>query len=64
MTDELQNRIAKMIGNNAILHPITKGIAQAIILPVPKLNHTEITYEELLLIKSDRGIGSLGSSQK
>ena len=42
----------------------TKAIAQALIIPVPKLNIDEITFDELKLIESNRGEGCLGSSGK
>ena len=49
---------------NAIIYPYTKGIAQAVLLPVIKEEQVEVTYEELLKIPSDRGTGMLGSSGK
>ena len=42
----------------------TKAIAQAILVPVPKTEIEEVTYEELKEIKSERGEGALGSSGK
>jgi dUTP pyrophosphatase len=41
-----------------------KAICQGLFLPVPKLKVNEITYEELSMINSDRGLGALGSSGK
>jgi dUTP pyrophosphatase len=49
---------------DAILYPYTKAIAQALIIPVPMVNVEEISYEELLNIPSERGLGQIGSSQK
>lgn len=49
---------------NAILYPYWKAIAQAILVPVPNVEVQEIPYEDLVNIKSERGIGALGSSQK
>jgi dUTP pyrophosphatase len=49
---------------NAILYPYTKAIAQALVIPVPKVEVEEISYEELKAIPSERGIGALGSSNK
>ena len=46
------------------MYPQSKAIAQALLIPVPKLNIEEISYEKLLNIKSDRGTGMLGSSGK
>lgn len=47
-----------------IVYPYTKAICQALLLPVPRTIITEITYEELQEIESDRGLGMLGSSGK
>ena len=47
-----------------IRYPTTKAIAQALVLPVPKVEVEEITYDELLAIPSERGTGRLGSSGK
>lgn len=50
--------------DRAIIYPYSKAIAQALIVPVPKVNVEEIPYEELKLIESERGLGKLGSSNK
>jgi dUTP pyrophosphatase len=47
-----------------ILYPYSKAIAQALVVPVPKIEVEEISYTELKEIKSERGMGSLGSSNK
>lgn len=47
-----------------IRYPTTKAITQALVLPVPKVEVEEITYDELLAIPSERGTGRLGSSGK
>lgn len=47
-----------------IIYPYTKAICQAVLLPVPKVNISEISYEELLKNKSKRMLGYLGSSGK
>ena len=49
---------------NAILYPYTKGIAQALVIPVPYITTNVIDYNELKAIKSERGMGMLGSSNK
>jgi dUTP pyrophosphatase len=49
---------------NAILYPYSKAIAQALLIPVPKAEIEEISYEELQEIPSERGMGQLGSSNK
>lgn len=47
-----------------IYYPYSKAIAQALVVPVPKAEIEEISYEELQNIKSERGFGKLGSSNK
>lgn len=47
-----------------VWYPYEKAICQAIVLPVPKLTIEEIQYSELMEIKSERGLGCLGSSGK
>lgn len=48
----------------AILYPYSKAIAQALVIPVPETIVEEISYEELMNIPSERGMGMLGSSSK
>jgi dUTP pyrophosphatase len=50
--------------NGILFYPKSKAIAQAVVLPVPKMDVKEISYDELLKIKSSRGTGALGSSGK
>jgi dUTP pyrophosphatase len=45
-------------------YPYDKAISQAVLFPVPKVDIEEVTYEELLKIESERGLGCLGSSNK
>jgi dUTP pyrophosphatase len=47
-----------------MVYPYSKAIAQALVVPVPKVEVEEISYEELKEIKSERGMGALGSSNK
>lgn len=47
-----------------VYYPYSKAIAQALVIPVPKTEIKEISYEELQDIKSERGVGKLGSSGK
>jgi dUTP pyrophosphatase len=47
-----------------IVYPYSKAICQAVLLPVPKVQINEISYEELKEFKSERGMGHLGSSGK
>ncbi len=45
-------------------YPYSKAIAQALVVPVPKVAINEVPYEELKEIYSERGTGKLGSSGK
>lgn len=47
-----------------LVYPYSKAIAQALVVPVPKVITDEIPYDELKEIKSERGMGALGSSNK
>ncbi len=58
-----EQRIYNPTGRIAI-YPCSKAICQALLLPVPKSEVEEITYEELKAIESNRGDGKLGSSGK
>lgn len=49
---------------NSIIYPYEKAISQCILVEVPKMVTTEISYEELLKFESERGTGRLGSSGK
>lgn len=53
----------KDIGSN-LVYPYSKAIAQALVVPVPKTEVEELSYDELKEIKSERGMGALGSSNK
>lgn len=59
-TDKVEN----LKGNKILLYPKSKAICQGVILPVPKMNIKEVSYEELLKYESKRGLGQLGSSGK
>ena len=48
----------------SFVYPYSKAIAQALVIPVPKVIADEISYDELKEIKSKRGMGKLGSSNK
>lgn len=52
------------ITEDYIRMPYSKAICQFAIEEVPQVNVEEITYNELLTFKSERGIGCLGSSGK
>ena len=47
-----------------IIYPYEKAICQAIMIIVPKLETKEVSWEELQKIKSERGMGNLGSTGK
>lgn len=47
-----------------IIYPYEKAIAQALLLPVPRVDSEEISYDKLLEMKSNRMLGMLGSSGK
>lgn len=49
---------------NCIIYPYSKAICQEVVLPVPKMNIQEISYEELSQIPSERKAGWAGSSGK
>lgn len=48
----------------SFIYPYSKAICQAVVLPVPKMEVVEVPLEELQSIKSERGMGALGSSGK
>ena len=49
---------------DCIVYPYEKGIAQCLMVEVPKLQIEEIDYADLVKIESERGMGALGSSGK
>ena len=62
---EAEARLRETLGGqNAVLYPTSKAIAQAMLLPVPKTAIEEISPEALAAMDSERGAGSLGSSNK
>ena len=66
-TKELDEVMTDYIGRcvrDALIYPYSKAIAQALVVPVPKVEVEEVPYEELKNIKSKRGMGALGSSNK
>ena len=42
----------------------SKAASQAVLLPVPKTNVNEVSYDELMAMASQRMGGALGSSGK
>lgn len=63
-TKNLYMEMARDDASRFIFYPYSKAIAQALVVPVPKTEVEEIPYEELQNIKSERGLGALGSSGK
>ena len=50
--------------NDVIFYPYKKAICQIVAHIVPKLEVSELSYEDLLKIESERGTGGFGSSGK
>lgn len=61
---ETYNKYYDDVMPESFVYPYSKAIAQALVVPVPKVEISEISYEELKEIKSERGMGALGSSNK
>ena len=53
-----------LLEKHTVLYPMSKAIAQFVLLPVPKINVEEITVEELLSHETERMEGKFGSSGK
>ena len=62
--DEIMTDYIARCVEDAIIYPYSKAIAQALVIPVPKIEVEEIDYDELKNIESERGMGALGSSDK
>ena len=61
----ISKKVQKTVkGTDEIVYPYTKGIAQLLLVPVPKTEVVEISVQELQAIPSKRGSGKLGSSGK
>ena len=46
------------------VYPYEKAIAQCMMVEVPKVKIVEKTYDEIMKMESERGVGMLGSSGK
>lgn len=57
-------QLRETYGDNIIIYPYERAIAQAIVVEVPKLTVEELKPETIINIKSERGTGMLGSSNK
>jgi dUTP pyrophosphatase len=64
ITKETIESALQSLADDYIVYPYSKAICQALLLPVPKVSIEELSYEELKLIPSSRGMGQLGSSGK
>lgn len=53
-----------IIDGEYIIYDLTKALAQAVLLPVPRTEVHELSYDELCGIKSERMDGKIGSSEK
>lgn len=63
--DSLDENIKNIIKNAYIIYPYNKALFQGVVHCVHnKLGRSEISYNELLKLKSERGYGKLGSSGK
>lgn len=51
-------------GQDVVLYPLGKAIAQAVLLPVPQTQVMELAPEQIQAMQSKRGAGQLGSSGK
>ncbi len=50
--------------SECIVHPQKKAVCQFILQEIPVMEEHEISYDELLGIKSERGVGGFGSTNK
>lgn len=64
ITKKTNQELLDMLSEDYIVYPYKKAICQAVLLPVPKTEVIQLSYDELKQIESDRGMGSLGSSGK
>lgn len=61
-TDAEEVEIAGTESDPVLIYPVSKAIAQAIIIPNPSVSVMELDYEVLKNIPSERGMGKLGST--
>ena len=64
ITKETNETTLEILKEDYIVYPYKKAICQFIMVEVPKFEAKEIPYSELKEIKSERGMGMLGSSDK
>lgn len=56
--------LEEKFGKNFIKYSSQKAISQALLVPVPKSESVEVTYEQLLKNKSERMLDGFGSTNK
>lgn len=56
--------LKEKFGEEVVIYPYEKAITQAVVVEVPKLTVEELDLETIRSIKSERGMGKLGSSNK
>lgn len=61
---ETYNKYYDEVMPKSFVYPYSKAIAQALVVPVPKVEIEELSYDDLKNIRSERGLGALGSSGK
>lgn len=57
-------QLKQTYGDNIIIYPYEKAIAQAIVVEVPEMEIEKLDLDMILKIPSKRGTGMLGSSNK
>lgn len=57
-------KLKDAFGDNIIIYPYEKAIAQAIVVEVPVLEVEEMDLQTIINLESERGTGMLGSSNK
>lgn len=57
-------QLEQTYGDNIIIYPYEKAIAQAIVVKVPRMNIKETGLDAIMEMSSERGTGMLGSSNK
>jgi len=64
ITKEKDEKVLNILKDLSIVYPYEKAICQVVLLSVPKIMVDEIDYETLKRFKSERGMNSLGSTNK
>lgn len=60
----ITDKVSSVQKDKSLFYPKSKAICQGVILPVPKMDVREVSYEELLQYTSERGTSMLGASGK